>query len=94
MGPTFRRDLIMRSILSNLAIIFLFLLLSFSPASGTSYYNADGKKIDQVDYKKILDTRKSNTNRIQKDGYGDNAISLKDPVLLRKKRIEQWQLLR
>ena len=89
-----RRDLMMRSILSSSVIIFLFLLLNFSPASGTSFYDANGKKIDEAEYEKIIGARKSNTYRIQKEGYGDNATSLKDPVLLRKKRIEQWKLLR
>ena len=83
-----------KKLLSSLIFILLFFLLNLSPADGTEFYGENGKKIDEAKYEKIIGKRKSKADEIQKEGYRGNATSLKDPILLRKKRIEQWKLLR
>ncbi|MFC1816682.1 hypothetical protein ACFL0M_12280 [Thermodesulfobacteriota bacterium] len=83
-----------RNLLSSLIFILLFFVLNFYPAAGTEFYDENGKKINESKYEKIIKKRKSKIDKIQKEGYRGNAISLKDPILLRKKRIEQWKLLR
>ena len=83
-----------RNILSGLIFISLFFALNFSTAVGTEFYNESGSKIDVANYEKIISARKSTIDQIQREGYGDKVTSLKDPILLRKKRMEQWELYR
>lgn len=83
-----------RNLLSSLIFILLCFLLNFSPASGSEFYDENGKNINEAKYEKIINNRKSKIDKIQKEGYSNNVSSLKDPILFRKKRIEQWKLLR
>lgn len=80
-----------KKILINLSAILLFSICTIAPATGTIYYSYDGKKIDKAEYEKIISKRASDVKAIQIEGYKDNSADLIDPVLLRKKRIEQWK---
>jgi len=79
----------------KITIIFLSVLLllmgTTSPLAAASYYDPDGKQINNVEYEKIVNQRSSEIKAIQLKGYGGNESDFKDPVLLRKKRIEQWK---
>jgi len=74
-----------------LGVIF-FALLSFnSTLMAAKYFNSEGKQIDELEYEKAKNTRTPTIQKILADGYGDKDTDFKDPVLLRKKRIEQWK---
>ena len=83
-----------KRILINLSAILLFSIGTIVPATGTIYYGYDGKKIEKAEYEKIIGQRAPDIKAIQMEGYKDISADLKDPVLLRKKRIEQWKQLR
>jgi len=80
-------------IIINLISVLLLLMWSTSPLFAANYYRSDGKKIDNVEYEKIVNQRSSEIRAIQTGVYGGDQADLKDPVLLRKKRINQWKLL-
>ncbi len=82
-----------RKIIINLISVLLLLMWSTSPLVAANYYKSDGKKTDNVEYEKIVNQRSSEIRAIQIGGYGGDQADLKDPVLLRKKRINQWKLL-
>jgi hypothetical protein len=70
------------------------LILFNSPVSAITYFNGAGKQIDAAEYAKITDARTATIHKVLSDGYGDEKSEFKDPVLLRKKRIEQWKAYR
>ena len=82
------------TIIINLSSVLLLIIGSTSPLVAADYYKPDGQQIDNVEYEKIVNQRLSEISAIQIRGYGSNQADFKDPVLLRKKRIEQWKLFR
>ena len=72
-------------------VVFVVFLLLNSPATAVTYFNSEGKQIDKVEYEKVMDTRTSMIQTILLNGYGVENTDFRDPVLLRKKRIEQWE---
>jgi hypothetical protein len=83
-----------QKIIINLLSVLLLLMWSTSPLVAANYYRPDGKQIDNVEYEKIVNQRSSKIRAIQIGGYGGDEADFKDPVLLRKKRIEPWKLFR
>ena len=81
-------------IIINLLSVLLLIIGSTSPLVAANYYKPDGQQIDNVEYEKIVNQRSSEISAIQIGGYGGDQADFKDPVLLRKKRIEQWKLYR
>jgi len=73
--------------------VFLLLLFTFSPPAAAGYYDQNGVEVDKVRYETIIKMRQADTNKINTDGYGQDKATIEDPVLLRKKRIEQWKAL-
>ena len=73
--------------------VFLLLLLTFSPPAAAGYYDQNGVEVDKVRYETIIKMRQAETDKINTDGYGEAKATIEDPVLLRKKRIEQWKAL-
>jgi hypothetical protein len=82
----------MKPLLKSMGV-FLFLLLTFSPPAAAGYYDQNGVAVDKAQYENIVETRQANITKINTDGYGQEKATLEDPVLLRKKRIEQWKAL-
>jgi len=74
--------------------IFFAVVALNSPAMAAAYYNSEGKQIAEMEYEKVKDTRASTIQNILSNGYGNKNSGFKDPVLLRKKRIEQWKAFR
>ena len=81
------RNLFIKSI-----FIILFTIYVLPSVSGNiRYYDPQGKIIEKVQYEKIVKNRDPKIDQLNKEGYGDKAMKIEDPVLLRKKRIEQWE---
>ena len=75
--------------------IILFLLFALPALAGdVVYYDNQGKMIDKTAYDKAVEDRAQKIDKIMQDGYRDNTMKLEDPILLRKKRIEQWKKYR
>ena len=72
-------------------LLFLFSLF-LSPATA-AYYDQNGVAVDRAQYEKIVKMRQTDMDKIITGGYGEGKATLEDPVLLRKKRIEQWKAL-
>ena len=80
-------------------IIFLavvLILLNGIPASSetVNYYDLTGKVVSYLQYEKINSMHGAEINRIMKEGYNEKNSEIKDPIVLRKKRIEQWEKYR
>ena len=80
-------------------IIFLavvLILLNGIPVSSetVNYYDLTGKAVSYLQYEKINSTHGAEINRIMKEGYNEKDNMIKDPIMLRKKRIEQWEKYR
>ena len=80
-------------------IIFLavvLILLNGIPASSetVNYYDLTGKVVSYLQYEKINSMHGAEINRIMKEGYNEKNSVIKDPIVLRKKRIEQWEKYR
>ena len=84
-----------KRLLVKSAFIILFLLYALPSSAGDiTYYDSRGKSIEKTDYEKIVKNRATKIDRILQEGYGDHTMKLEDPILLRKKRIEQWKMYR
>jgi hypothetical protein len=77
--------------------IFLWLAVLHQPAmvfSQDTNFNGDGLAIDKVQYEILVSERAKAVSMELKNGYNDDAGLWKDPIKLRKKRIEQWKKMR
>jgi len=73
--------------------LLLLLTLVFSSLAAAAYYDQNGVAMDKAQYEKIIKMRQANITKINTEGYGEDKATLADPVLLRKKRLEQWKAL-
>ena len=85
--------------ISTLITLCVFLLLAVlcQPAmvfSGDDNFNIDGMAIDKVQYEILASEREKSVSMTLENGYTDDAGIWKDPIKLRKKRIEQWKQMR
>ncbi len=77
--------------------IFLLLTVLYQPApvfSEANNFDDDGLSIDKVQYEILISERDRNINMELEDGYKKDTGIWKDPIKLRKKRIEQWKQMR
>lgn len=81
-------------LVQSMFIVLLFLYAMPALAGEVVFYDNKGKLIDQTEYKKIVKERSQKIERIMQEGYGNNAMKLEDPILLRKRRLEQWKKYR
>ena len=76
-------------------LIILLLLFALPALAGdVVYYDSKGKMLDMTAYEKAVKDRAPKIDKIMQDGYRDNTMKLADPILLRKKRMEQWKKYR
>ncbi len=87
--------------MKNPLLINFFAILSFalfyhpSFVSGvTIYFGLDGNAITKAQYQVIASDREENLNMKLRNGYNAKSNAWKDPIKLRKKRIEQWRIMR
>ena len=84
---------------STLITLCVFLLpavlcLPVSVFSGDNNFNIDGMAIDKVQYEILASQREKSVSMTLENGYTDDAGIWKDPIKLRKKRIEQWEQIK
>ena len=77
--------------------VFLLLAVLHQPAivfSEDDNFNVDGLAIDKGQYEILVSEREKKIGMALENGYNENAGIWKDPIKLRKKRIEQWKQMR
>ena len=77
--------------------IFLLLAVLHLPAivfSADNNFSVDGLAIDKVQYEILVSERDKAVSMELENGYNEDAGVWKDPIKLRKKRIEQWKQMR
>ena len=75
----------------------LFCTLLYQPAfvfGDTIFFDPDGKIIDKAQYERSASDREKILNIKLRDGYEFKSDVWKDPITLRKTRIEQWRIMR
>ncbi len=63
-------------------------------SESTSNFNPDGLAIDKVQYEIMASERYKAVNMELEEGYKETPDVWKDPIKLRKIRIEQWKEMR
>lgn len=78
--------------LIKLIIVILFPLVMLPTVSGNiQYFDPNGKIIEPPRYQQLVQDREPEINQLNQEGYGNKTMKLQDPILLRKKRIEEWE---
>ena len=75
----------------------LFFALFYQPTfvvGVTIYFDSDGNVITKAQYQAAAADREKNLSMKLKNGYNAKSNVRKDPIKLRKKRIEQWRIMR
>jgi hypothetical protein len=75
----------------------LFFALFYQPTSvfgGTFFFDFDGNVINKGQYEMNASDRENNLSMKLRNGYNVKSNVWKDPIKLRKKRIEQWRIMR
>jgi len=83
-------------ILINFLVIFFSALL-YQPTFGfgdTIHIDAEGNTIDKATYELIASKRENILGIKLRNGYNLKSNAWKDPIKLRKIRIEQWKKMR
>jgi len=77
------------------AIIFFALFYQPTFVFGdTIFFDFDGNVIDKAQYEVIASDREKTLSMKLRNGYNVKSNVWKDPIKLRKKRIEQWRIMR
>ena len=77
------------------AILFFVLLYQPAFVSGAIiYFDVDGNVIGKAQHEQIASDREKSLSMKLRNGYNVQANVWKDPIKLRKKRIEQWRIMR
>ncbi len=77
--------------------VILYFTVFYSPAfvfSETIIFDSDGSIIDKVQYEIVASDREKSLSMQLINGYDVKSHAWKDPIKLRKKRIEQWKIMR
>jgi hypothetical protein len=75
----------------------LFFALFYQPTfvfGDTIFFDFDGNVIDKAQYEVIASDREKTLSMKLRNGYNVKSNIWKDPIKLRKKRIEQWRIMR
>ena len=93
----------MKTFLFYITVVIITLVISVYSLAEVTYFNANHEKITKEEYQKISESwrMKIKDNIAQREsivsedaGETQNDKILKDPVQIRKKRIEQWKAFR
>ena len=60
----------------------------------TSFFDFDGNVTNKAQYEVVASDREKKLSMELRNGYDENAYVWIDPIKLRKKRIEQWRIMR
>jgi hypothetical protein len=87
----------MKNTLSINFFTILFFALFYQPTfvfGDTIFFDFDGNVIDKAQYEVIASDREKTLSMKLRNGYNVKSNVWKDPIKLRKKRIEQWRIMR
>ena len=77
------------------AILFFALFYQLTFAFGvTIFFDFDGNVITKAQYQAVASDREKKLSMKLRNGYYENSNVWIDPIKLRKKRIEQWRIMR
>lgn len=77
------------------AMLVFVLLYQPTFASGDAvFFDADGNAIDKAQYEARASDRDKSLSMKLENGYTIGSNAWKDPIKLRKTRIEQWRIMR
>ena len=88
---------IMKNTLVINFLVILFSVVLYQPAfvfGETIHIDAEGNTIDKATYELIASEREKTLSIQLRNGYDVTYNAWKDPIKLRKKRIEQWRIMR
>ena len=81
--------------ISFLAVLgILFFCQPAVAADDVVFFDANGNMMDPAQYQQFASEREKTIETALQDGYGLSADTGKDPIKLRKHRIEQWKKMR
>ena len=78
-------------------LAILFFALFYQPTSvfgATFFFDFDGNVINKAQYELNASDRETKLSMKLRNGYYENSNVWIDPIKLRKKRIEQWRIMR
>lgn len=79
-------------------LVFLYVAVLLQPtivfSESASSFNNDGLAVDKVQYETVVSERNKTISMELENGYNEDGNVWKDPIKLRKKRIEQWKQMR
>ena len=78
-------------------LAILFFALFYQPTSvfgATFFFDFDGNVINKAQYEVNASDREKKLSMKLRNGYYENSNVWIDPIKLRKKRIEQWRIVR
>ena len=78
-------------------VMIIILVSTFLPTalfSATVYYDVNGNVIENIKFKRTAVDRDNAIKSELKSGYTSEIKGWKDPIKLRKRRIEQWKDMR
>ena len=82
-------------LINFLAILFFALFYQPTFAFGvTIFFDFDGNVITKAQYQAVASDREKKLSMKLRNGYYENSNVWIDPIKLRKKRIEQWRIMR
>ena len=87
----------MKNILLINFLVILFSALLYQPTfvfGDTTHIDSEGNTIDKAKYELIALEREKTLGIKLRNGYNEKSNAWKDPIKLRKKRIEQWRIMR
>jgi hypothetical protein len=87
----------MKNTLSIIFFAILFFALFYQPTfvfGVTLFFEFDGNVINKAQYEAIASDREKKLSMKLRNGYDEDSNVWIDPIKLRKKRIEQWRIMR
>ena len=78
-------------------LVIIFSALLYQPTfvfGDTIHIDSEGNTIDKTKYELIVSEREKNLGIKLRNGYNVKPDAWKDPIKLRKIRIEQWRIMR
>ena len=87
----------MQNVKTGYCIAIILLAFIVSPTllfSGTIYFDVNGNVVDKSQHEQIVVDKEKAVELELKSGYTSESTGWKDPIKLRKKRIEQWENMR
>ena len=87
----------MKNTLLTIFFVISLFALFYKPTfvfGATFFFDLDGNAINKVQYEVMSSNREKEISMKLRNGYNENSNAWIDPIKLRKRRIEQWRIMR